>query len=304
MQTARRQIAILFALVLGAFSPALAQTTAETLTFDAGSRADDVTAIIKSLAPTAGSTAPPPVSTHRLPNVFLPPVIVGRPTTVIIDRRPIVLDYRYSLDLTIYFAHDSAFLTPQAREHLSLIGQALAAPDLVNYRYLIAGHTDARGPDDYNVDLSYRRAWAVKRYLMRYHMIPSWRLEVVGWGERYPRNPLDPYAADNRRVEITLIDAIQPIVPQPLPMPAPQPAPLPQTSDVTPPPAPQPMLPPQAGSYYVPALPPCPAGVVGQDGLTLDLDDFTPEPGIDCDPMLPTSGRVIVQPDGRMIVVN
>lgn len=310
MFQARRRLAILFAMMLGALSPAIAQTTAETLTFDAGSRADEVTAIIKSLGPTPGTTTPPPVVVHRLPNVFLPPVIVGRPTTVIIDRRPIVLDYRYSLDLTIYFAHDSAFLTPQAREHLSLIGQALQAPDLANYRYLIAGHTDARGPDDYNVDLSYRRAWAVKRFLMRYFMIPSWRLEVVGWGERYPRNPVDPYAAENRRVEITLIDAVQPIVPQPLPMPLPQPAPLPQTSQVNPPPAPtplpdpQPVMPPQAGTFYMPPLPPCPAGVIGQDGLTLDLDDFTPEPGIDCNPALPSAGRVIVQPDGRIIVVD
>lgn len=152
----------------------------------------------------------------------------------------------------------------------------------MNNRYLIAGHTDARGPDDYNVDLSYRRAWAVKRYLMRHHSIPSWRLEVVGWGERYPRNPADPYAAENRRVEITLIDRVQPVVPQPVPMPQP----APQTSDLHKQPSPQPVLPPRTGAQYVPPLPPCPAGVVSPDGKALDLDDFSPEPGIDCDPGL------------------
>lgn len=306
----RKRLSILFALTLGAMSPLQAQTTTETLQLNVA-KADSVTAIIKSLAPMAGQPGtpplqPPPVVVHPLPDVFLPPVIVGRPTTIIIDRRPIVLNYAYSLDVTIYFAHDSAFLTPPARQHLDLIGRALQSPQLGNNRYLIAGHTDARGPADYNTDLSYRRAWAVKRYLMRYHSIPSWRLEVVGWGERYPRNPADPYAAENRRVELTLIDTVQPI----MPIPQPVPQPLPQTSDVKPAPqpapAPQPLpiLPPQAGSTYIPALPPCPAGVVSPDGMVLDLDDFSPEPGIDCDPALPATGRVIVQPDGRIIVLH
>ncbi|WP_209037476.1 OmpA family protein [Mameliella alba] len=304
MHKTRKRLSILFAVAVGALSPAHAQTNTETLQLDT-SRADSVTAIIKSLAPMAGQpatppTGSPPVVTHPLPDVFLPPVILGRPTTIIIDRRPIVLNYGYSLDVKVYFAHDSAFLTPPARRDLDLIGQALRSAQLMNNRYLIAGHTDARGPEDYNVDLSYRRAWAVKRYLMRYHSIPSWRLEVVGWGERYPRNPADPYAAENRRVEITLIDTVQPVVPQPLPVPQP----APQTSDLDKQPAPQPMLPPQTGAQYVPPLPPCPAGVVSPDGKALDLDDFSPEPGIDCDPALPSSGRVIVRPDGRIIVLH
>lgn len=307
MQTYRKGLSILFALTLGALSAAQAQTTTETLQLNTA-KADSVTAIIKSLAPMAGQPGTPPVQNppvivHPLPDVFLPPVIVGRPTTIVIDRRPIVLNYAYSLDVTIYFAHDSAFLTPPARVHLDLIGRALQSPQLVNNRYLIAGHTDARGPEDYNSDLSYRRAWAVKRYLMRYHSVPSWRLEVVGWGERYPRNPVDPYAADNRRVELTLIDTVQPVVPV-----QPRPQPLPQTSDLTPVPAPVPrpvpVLPPQAGSQYIPALPPCPAGVVRPDRTALDLDDFTPDPGVDCDPALPATGRVIVQPDGRIIVLH
>jgi outer membrane protein OmpA-like peptidoglycan-associated protein len=283
MYSARKRLSILFAMALGAFSPALAQTTSETLRLDGATPADSVTAIIRSLAPIAGQDMAPPLSKQPLPNVFLPPVILGRPTTVIIDRRPILLDYRYSLDLTIYFAYDSAFLTPPAREHLSLVGQALQSPQLAGHRYVIAGHTDARGPDDYNTDLSYRRAWAVKRFLMRHYGIASWRLEVVGWGERYPRDPLDPYAAVNRRVEITLIDTGQPVVPVQPALPAP--------------------MPPQVSGYYVPALPACPEGVRGIVGSTVpDLDDFTPEPGLDCDPSLPRSGAVIVGPDGRMIV--
>lgn len=284
MHTTHKFLCILVAMLLGVLSPALAQTTTEPLQPEGIDNADSVTAIIRSLAPMAGQDNAPPPAVNLPPDVFLPPVIVGRPSTVYIDRRPIVLNYRYSIDMTIYFAYDSAFLTPPARQYLDLVGQALNAPQLINNRYLIAGHTDARGPDDYNMDLSYRRAWAVKRYLMRYHGITSWRLEVVGWGERYPRIPTDPYAAENRRVEITLIDAAQPVVPQPAPTPQ-QPAP------------------PQVSSRYVPALPPCPTGVTGAgNNPALDLDDFSPIPGVDCDPRLPRAGTVIVRPDGRTIV--
>lgn len=248
--------------------------------------ADEVTAIIKSLAPIAGQSISqgPAVGSQfetYLPDQFLPPMAVGRPSQIIINHRPVVLDYRYSLDLTVYFAYDSAFLTPQARGQLSFLGRALQSPQLADFRYLLAGHTDARGPDAYNMDLSYRRAWAVKRYLMRKFGIASWRLEVVGWGEDYLRDPLNPYDAVNRRVEITLIDmTIQP--------------PLPEPSQ---------LQPPQASDGGAPALPACPLNVIGSiTNPDLDLDDFSPEPFIDCDPSLPARGSVIVQPDGRMIV--
>ncbi|MBU1175868.1 MAG: OmpA family protein [Alphaproteobacteria bacterium] len=263
---------LLFTLVISPFSAALADD------------ADEITAIIRSLAPIAGQSVSPGISSGGpvvLPDTFLPPAAMGRPIRIIIDRRPIVLDYRYSLDLTVYFAYDSAFLSPQARHSLALLGQALQSPTLAGYRYILAGHTDAQGPDVYNMDLSYRRAWAVKRYLMRYYGIASWRLEVVGWGEDYLRDPVQPYDPVNRRVEITLIDAVAvSVVPE----------------------AGQPLAP-QVSGGFVPALPPCPSGVSGSVlNPDLDLDDFSPEPWVDCDPRLPQSGSVIVQPDGRMIV--
>lgn len=278
----------LFALIAWALPPAYADTAEQNSAIVSGSpidgsHADNVTAIIRSLAPIAGQTTAPVVG--HLPGAFLPPVVLDRPVQIIIDRRPIILDYRYSLDVTVYFAYDSAFLTPPARQYLDMFGEALRAPELANHRYLIAGHTDARGPHDYKMDLSYRRAWAVKRYLMRHHAIASWRLEVAGWGEMYPRDPADPYSAVNRRVEFTLIDVAQPLAPP-----------------VAPSAAPKPITPPQVSGLYVPALPPCPVGVTGALGSTLDLDDFTPEPGVDCDPTLERAGSVVVRPDGRMIV--
>ncbi|WP_299921647.1 OmpA family protein [uncultured Pelagimonas sp.] len=289
MRTTKTILPMVLALAFAGLPPAQADTAAENSAIISGpsverSHADNVTAIIKSLAPIAGQSTGPVI--QPLPDVFLPPVVIERPVQIIIDRRPIILDYRYSLDMTVYFAYDSAFLTPPARQYLALLGEALQAPEMAGHRYLIAGHTDARGPHDYNMDLSYRRAWAVKRFLMRHYAIASWRLEVAGWGEMYPRDPSDPYDASNRRVEFTLIDVTERIIEPPEQPPTP----------------PKPMTPPQVSGLYVPALPPCPVGVTGTTNSALDLDDFTPEPGVDCDPRLERSGSVIVRPDGRMIV--
>jgi len=65
----------------------------------------------------------------------------------------------------VFFAYDSAALLPQASPKLITLGQALSDPELRGSSFLIAGHTDARGSDGYNLELSNARAEAVKRFL-------------------------------------------------------------------------------------------------------------------------------------------
>jgi len=69
-------------------------------------------------------------------------------------------------------------------------------------RVSIEGHTDATGPDYANYLLSWQRAHAVRRYLIRKGVSPH-RLTVKGHGSRQPRVPGNsPKArARNRRVE-------------------------------------------------------------------------------------------------------
>lgn len=69
----------------------------------------------------------------------------------------------------------------------------------------VIGHTDSDGSDDYNYDLSRRRASSVARYLSAQQLNPD-RFSVEGRGEREPiaSNASASGKAQNRRVEITI----------------------------------------------------------------------------------------------------
>jgi len=69
----------------------------------------------------------------------------------------------------------------------------------------VIGHTDADGSDDYNYDLSRRRAASVAQYLSSQQLNPN-RFSVEGKGEREPiaSNASASGKAQNRRVEITI----------------------------------------------------------------------------------------------------
>jgi outer membrane protein OmpA-like peptidoglycan-associated protein len=70
---------------------------------------------------------------------------------------------------------------------------------------IVAGHTDSKGTEAYNMKLSRRRADAVKDYLVK-HGIPEKRLRVEGFGESKPvaSNDTADGRAQNRRVELNL----------------------------------------------------------------------------------------------------
>ena len=73
-------------------------------------------------------------------------------------------------------------------------------------RVEVQGHTDSDGTDEYNLDLSKRRADAIKEYLTR-RGIDGARLETRGFGESRPidTNSTDIGKARNRRVEFVVI---------------------------------------------------------------------------------------------------
>lgn len=73
----------------------------------------------------------------------------------------------------------------------------------------VDGHTDDQGSDDYNLDLSQRRARAVVNALINDHGIDAGRLEARGLGETVPvdSNESDSGRAMNRRVELVARDA-------------------------------------------------------------------------------------------------
>ena len=68
--------------------------------------------------------------------------------------------------------------------------------------FVIAGHTDGKGSDAYNQLLSERRAEAVKRYLVENYNMPPGTLLAVGYGKTMLKNKTNPFASENRRVQI------------------------------------------------------------------------------------------------------
>jgi len=66
----------------------------------------------------------------------------------------------------------------------------------------VEGYTDASGSKDYNMDLSSKRADAVKVFLVRNYKIDANRLPTQGKGETGLVDKNNPNSAVNRRVRI------------------------------------------------------------------------------------------------------
>ena len=104
--------------------------------------------------------------------------------------------------LPIYFEFDSARPTPEARALLEQVGAALQSSDLESFHFLVEGHTDALGSEDYNERLSIERAKAVAAYLEA-KGVPQARLRPGGKGESSPVAPNEGEEGRrrNRRVD-------------------------------------------------------------------------------------------------------
>jgi len=107
-----------------------------------------------------------------------------------------------NVDVQILFAFDSAEILPKALPSLNELGKALTDPKLKGASFLIAGHTDAKGSADYNLALSQRRAASVADFLIKTYHVDKGQLSVIGFGEEQLKNKEDPFADENRRVQI------------------------------------------------------------------------------------------------------
>lgn len=107
-----------------------------------------------------------------------------------------------TLSGAVIFASNKAELLPAARAKLDQVATALKQSE-PNAKFLVEGHTDSRGADDTNQELSSRRAAAVRDYLVQ-QGVPAERITSVGRGEADPvaDNNTAEGRANNRRVEI------------------------------------------------------------------------------------------------------
>lgn len=98
-----------------------------------------------------------------------------------------------------YFSHNSTTLKSGGYQEIARMASVLNK--YPNTRIKVAGHTDRRGPEAYNQQLSFRRAESVKRALIQQGVSPN-RISTLGYGES---QPISSNYAQNRRVEVTII---------------------------------------------------------------------------------------------------
>jgi outer membrane protein OmpA-like peptidoglycan-associated protein len=107
-----------------------------------------------------------------------------------------------AIDLDVPFDFDSDAITERAKPILTQLGTALKDEKLKGFRFVVAGHTDAKGEEAYNAALSERRAQAVLNHLKTEFGIDAARLEFKGFGESELKDKNDPEGGVNRRVEV------------------------------------------------------------------------------------------------------
>jgi OmpA-OmpF porin, OOP family len=126
--------------------------------------------------------------TPVLKDIFLQPIEVG-------------LTVRLK---NIYFDFDKTTLKKESFVELNKVVDFLKQNPMVEIE--IAGHTDSKGSDDYNLNLSQGRSQSVVDYIVS-QGIDSFRLTAHGYGETKPvdTNDTDDGRANNRRVEFTVV---------------------------------------------------------------------------------------------------
>lgn len=113
-------------------------------------------------------------------------------------------DARTTITNPVMFEFDKSDLTSDDISRLDAkIPLLNANPSL---RLRVAGHTDSRGSDEYNMALGQRRAASAKRYLTQ-HGIDQGRIETVSFGEERPvaSGTDEESMAQNRRAEFEII---------------------------------------------------------------------------------------------------
>ncbi len=100
----------------------------------------------------------------------------------------------------VQFEFNEAGLTDDARSRLEALANCIKQE---NARVRLEGHADERGTEEYNLQLSNRRAESVKRYLVNMG-VSAGQLTTVGYGENRPAQSGSNESAwsANRRVEL------------------------------------------------------------------------------------------------------
>ncbi|MBN7811598.1 OmpA family protein [Algoriphagus sp. H41] len=110
---------------------------------------------------------------------------------------------KITFDSGLLFGFDQASLTSTSQANLQDLATTLKKYEDTNI--LIEGHTDSKGTEEYNQELSQQRANSVSSYLAGLGVAPG-RISDVGYGESMPvaSNDTESGRSSNRRVEVAI----------------------------------------------------------------------------------------------------
>jgi OmpA-OmpF porin, OOP family len=123
-------------------------------------------------------------------------------------------NYRPVAETSVKFGFNKDNLTAQSKEALDQMAGNIA--NTKGYIITLEGGTDSVGSEEYNYDLSQRRANSVIQYLASKYNVPAHKMYVIGLGKDKPvdTNKTKQGRADNRRVDVRLMtnttDSTQP----------------------------------------------------------------------------------------------
>ncbi|MFB6453501.1 OmpA family protein [Bradyrhizobium tunisiense] len=110
------------------------------------------------------------------------------------------------IDLEIQFDYNSADIAKTSMASVQALGKALSDPALKGSTFVVAGHTDATGGEEYNQGLSERRADTIKKYLVQNYGLNGTDLVTVGYGETKLKDAANVAGPANRRVQVVNMD--------------------------------------------------------------------------------------------------
>lgn len=135
-------------------------------------------------------------------------IVTALNKSAVIQKSIGVVGEKPEVDVRVHFDFDSFAMTGQGKSQADEMGKAMMASELQNKRFKLIGHTDTRGSNEYNDQLSLNRANAVRGYLESKCGVKGGRITVAGKGKRellYHGETEDEHAL-NRRVEMVLLD--------------------------------------------------------------------------------------------------
>jgi outer membrane protein OmpA-like peptidoglycan-associated protein len=91
-----------------------------------------------------------------------------------------------SVNIPINFNSGSIVVDPQTQPNVELLAHSLADPSLAGHQFTFVGHSDARGSDQFNVNLSQQRAQAISQLVTNLEPGLKGRIAVEGRGAREP----------------------------------------------------------------------------------------------------------------------